>query len=156
MPSEFISDATWCRVQEEPLDAQACTSFAKDSRAGAVILFSGDVRDHSEGRDGVAALVYEAYEEQVVASFSSIATEALSRFAGVRRVVIHHRLGKCDLGESTVLVVVSAEHRDAGFEAARFCIDTLKVASPIWKKEHWAGGSDWALGASQIKRVGEL
>ncbi len=156
MPSEVVSESIWCRVQHEALDISECMRFAEVERAGAVVLFSGNVRDHSQGRPGVVSLFYEAYEEQVVASFTSIANEAMSRWNGICRIVVHHRLGECFLGESTVIVVVSSEHRDSGFEAARFCIDTLKVASPIWKKEHWAGGSEWALGANQIRRIGEL
>ncbi len=154
--AEIAGEAIWLRVQSDPLSVDECMAFAEDPRAGAVVLFSGNVRDHSDGRSGVTLLEYEAYESQVLASFERIAQEAAARFEGLRRIVIHHRLGPCQLGESTVLVVVSSEHRAAGFDAARFCIDSLKQTSPIWKKEHWGGDSDWALGASEIKRIEEL
>ncbi len=156
MAAEIVQQALWLRVQSEPLSVDKCMAFAEDARAGAVVLFSGNVRDHSEGRSGVTLLEYEAYESQVLASFARIAEEASARFDGICRIVIHHRLGPCRLGESTVLVVVSSEHRAAGFDASRFCIDTLKRTSPIWKKEHWGGDSDWALGANEIKRIEEL
>ena len=156
MAAEIAREAIWLRVQSEPLSVDKCMAFAEDPRAGAVVLFSGNVRDHSEGRTGVTLLEYEAYESQVLASFERIADEASARFEGIRRIVIHHRLGPCRLGEATVLVVVSSEHRGACFGAARFCIDTLKQTSPIWKKEHWGGDSDWALRANEIKRIEEL
>ena len=156
LPREVVEPNIWCKVQKEQLSSDPCMKFVEVPSAGAVVLFSGNVRDHSDGRVGVTTLVYEAYDEQVLSSFVAIATDAFSRYEGLCKIVIHHRLGECALAESTVLVVVSAEHRDSCFEAARFCIDTLKVTSPIWKKEHWSEGADWALGASEIKRFEEL
>ena len=156
MAAEIAQEAIWLRVQSDPLSVEQCMAFAEDPRAGAVVLFSGNVRDHSDGRTGVTLLEYEAYESQVLASFGKIADEAAARFEGIRRIAIHHRLGPCQVGESTVLVAVASEHRAPGFDAARFCIDTLKQTSPIWKKEHWDRDSDWALGAAEIKRIEEL
>ena len=155
MPRELKSGQRWLQVKEGPLSLDDVASFCRCERAGAVVIFSGDVRDHSEGRTGVTQLEYEAYDEQAVETFSKISEEAFERFGGLCRVAIHHRLGLCHLGESTVLVGAAAEHRDSAFEAAKFCIDVLKVAAPIWKKEHWRNGQDWSVGASEIKPVEE-
>jgi molybdopterin synthase catalytic subunit len=108
-------------------------------------LFTGTARDHSEGRGGVELLEYEAYEEQVVPRLHAVADAARARWPAIRRVALLHRIGPIELTEAAVIVAVSSPHRAEAFEAARFCIDTLKETVPIWKREHWAGGSDWAL-----------
>jgi molybdopterin synthase catalytic subunit len=119
-----------------------------------VVTFAGVVRDHAEGRDGVEALTYEAYEEPAVRAMQAIVVEARRRWPDLGRVVLLHRLGRCALSEASVLVVVAAPHRAQAFDAARYCIDTLKESVPIWKQEHWTGGSDWAVDAQTIRRVG--
>lgn len=155
-PDEFQGETIWLKVTRKALSFDDVISFLGDDRAGGVVLFSGNVRNHSEGRDGVDSLEYEGYEEQLVPSFLKIANEAMSRFEGVLKVAIHHRLGLCALGESSVIIGVSSEHRESGFVASKFCIDTLKQTSPIWKKEHWSNGSDWALGANVVTQFEEL
>ncbi len=154
--SEFKNDEVWLLATSEKLSADDALNFASVPEAGAVVLFSGDVRNHSGNRTGVISLEYEAYESKLIGSFEAIAENAKSRFDGLCRIVIFHRLGLCRVGESTVVVVVSSEHRDSGFAAAKYCIDTLKHTSPIWKKEIWAEGNDWALNANQIQRAEEL
>ena len=124
--------------------------WAAAEDCGAVVLFSGPVRDHAEGRSGVTALEYEAYEEQVVPAFGSIVAELRARFPDARRVAIIHRTGRVPLGESTVVVAVSSAHRPVAFEAARFAIDALKQSAPIWKKEIWSGGEAWGTGAHEL------
>jgi molybdopterin synthase catalytic subunit len=119
-------------------------AWAERPRCGAVVLFTGTVRDHAEGRPGVASLEYEAYEEEVCARLTAIAAEARRRWPVLGRVALLHRVGILAVGETAVLVVVSAPHRSEAFDAARFGIDTLKATVPIWKRETWEGGSDWA------------
>jgi len=111
------------------------------------------VRDHAEGRGGVTELEYEAYEEQVEPRLAAIAAEARVRWPDLGRIVMLHRTGRLAVTDDAVVVVVGAPHRDEAFAAARFCIDALKATAPIWKKEHWAGGSDWGTGAREVTEV---
>jgi molybdopterin synthase catalytic subunit len=117
---------------------------------GAVVLFSGTVRDHADGRVGVSLLEYEAYESQVVPRLRAIEDAARAKWPTIGRFVLLHRVGPLQLGESSVVVCVSSPHRPEAFEAARFGIDTLKATVPIWKREHWDGGTDWGLAATEI------
>jgi molybdopterin synthase catalytic subunit len=125
-------------------------------RCGAVVVFSGTVRDHSECRTDVTTLTYEAYEEQVVPKCLEITNEMRRTWSDLGRIALVHRVGELKLGESSVLIVVSAPHRPEAFEAARFGIDALKATVPIWKREQWGDGSDWALGAQHITDVSNL
>ena len=120
---------------------------------GGVVSFVGTVRDHAEGRAGVTSLEYEAYASQVEPRLRAIADEARARWEGIGRVALLHRTGLLALREPSVVVVVSAHHRAEAFEAARYCIDTLKATVPIWKKETWAGGADWAKGAHDVETL---
>ncbi|MSO60120.1 MAG: molybdenum cofactor biosynthesis protein MoaE [Ilumatobacteraceae bacterium] len=140
----------WCAISSELLPISEAYEWAILPNCGAVVLFSGIVRDHADGRDEVTALTYEAFEAEVVKKFDDIVTELRKRWSAVGRVALLHRLGTLSLGESSVLAVVSAPHRDMAFEAARFAIDALKESAPIWKKEHWKGGSDWGTGAHHV------
>jgi len=115
---------------------------------GAVVVFSGIVRDHAQGRSGVTALTYEAYRDVAVEKMRDVVAEARRRFPDAGRVAVVHRIGELHLSEASVVVVVSAPHRPQAFDAARFCIDALKQSVPIWKKEKWATGSDWGTNAS--------
>jgi molybdopterin synthase catalytic subunit len=111
------------------------------------------VREHSEGRPGVRGLTYEAYEEAATRRLGEIAEELRRRWPDVERVALLHRVGEIALSEPSVAVVVSAPHRAEAFEAARFGIDTLKETVPIWKREHWADGSEWAEHANPVRPV---
>ena len=115
-----------------------------ESEDGALCVFTGVVRNHNDGKQ-VLYLEYEGYEEMVVAIFAEIEKEAKERF-GVTRVRIVHRLGRMEIGETSVAVAVSSHHRKEAFEACRFAIDTLKHKAPIWKKEFYADGSSWLEG----------
>jgi molybdopterin synthase catalytic subunit len=92
----------------------------------------------------VHLLEYEAYEEHVVPRLDAVADEARARWPEVARIAMVHRIGPIALTEAAVVVAVSSPHRPEAFEAARFCIDELKATVPIWKREHWEGGSEWA------------
>lgn len=120
---------------------------------GAVVLFTGVVRNHSEGRSGVAALTYEAFPEEAVRRLHDVAGEARRRWPVLGRLVLLHQVGTLSLGDASVVVVASAPHRPDAFAAARYCIDTLKETVPIWKREHWEGGSDWAVCSHPIRPV---
>jgi molybdopterin synthase catalytic subunit len=137
----------------DPVRVEHLVEWATTPSAGALVAFLGVVRDHAEGRAGVTALVYEAYEEPAVAAMRETAAEARRRWPEVARIALVHRLGRLELSEASVAVVVSSPHRQDAFEAARWCIDTVKQSVPIWKEEHWADGSDWALGATPIRAI---
>lgn len=134
-------------VTESPLDIGALYDSALAQNCGAVVLFSGTVRDHADGRTGVTSLTYEAYRDEAVRKMRDVVTEARHRFATVGHITLVHRVGELKLTESSVVVVVSAPHRPEAFDAARYCIDALKESVPIWKKEEWSGGNDWGTNA---------
>ncbi len=140
----------WFAITDAALPIAAAYEWAVLPRCGAVVLFSGTVRDHADGRDDVQHLTYEAYEEQVEPVFASIAAETRRRWPDTGRIVLHHRVGRLELGESSVVVVVSAPHRPGAFEAARYAIDALKESAPIWKHEVWADGEDWGTDAHDL------
>jgi molybdopterin synthase catalytic subunit len=145
----------WLELTADELPIGAAYDWAVRPDCGAVVLFSGTVRDHADGRTGVTSLTYEAYEEHVVPCLGRIATELRRRWPEAGRVVLWHRVGALGLGESSVVVAVSSPHRAEAFEAARFGIDALKASAPIWKKESWGDGADegWALGAQDVRPV---
>jgi MoaE-MoaD fusion protein len=131
-------------LTREPIDAAQLIAAAKDAEDGAVVVFDGIVRNHSRGRRTLY-LDYEAYEEMALGQMRELAAKARERFA-VRQVTMVHRLGRLEIGETSVLIVVASAHRSAAFEACRWLIDTLKTTVPIWKKETFADGAVWAPG----------
>lgn len=133
-------------IRAEPIDPGALVAEVGRPDAGAIALFVGTARDHSGDRTGVTHLDYEAYLEQVEPKVAEIVDEARERWP-VLDVVVEHRVGRVDVGQPSVAVVVSSPHRAEAFEAARYVIDELKVRAPIWKQEHWPGGSEWSPGA---------
>jgi molybdopterin synthase catalytic subunit len=149
-------DDDWVGLTAEPIPVGRAVAWAELPQCGAVVLFTGTVRDHAEGRPGVSALEYEAYEEEVVPRLAGIAAEARRRWRVLGRVAVLHRVGTLDVGDTAVLVAVSAPHRAEAFDAARFCIDTLKATVPIWKRETWEGGSDWAECSHPVDEVDEV
>ena len=116
----------------------------KRGEDGAVLAFEGIVRNQTRGRRTLY-LDYEAYEEMALEQMEALAVEALGKFQ-VRDVAIVHRLGRLEIGETSVLIVVASAHRAAAFEACRWLIDTLKRKVPIWKKEYFEDGAVWADG----------
>jgi molybdopterin synthase catalytic subunit len=140
----------WFALTPDELPIADIYEWAIRPDCGAVVLFSGTVRDHADGRDDVTSLEYEAYENAVVPAFGAIATETRHRFPEAKRIAILHRTGLLNLGESSVVVAVSSAHRPVAFDAARFAIDALKESAPIWKKENWSDGSDWGTGSHAI------
>ena len=137
-----------------PLDR--ASSWVIEPRCGGIVVFNGTARDHSEGRPGVSVLEYEAYVEQVTPRLETIAAEARTRWPDIGRIVMLHRMGPVEITESAVVVAVGAPHRDDAFQAARFCIDTLKATVPIWKREVWRDGESWGLEPQHVQEVSEM
>ena len=129
------------RISAEPLDVARVVDEAASDDAGAVATFVGTVRRRSRGRD-VQYLEYEAFEEMAEPMLVRLADELTARH-GLTRVAIHHRVGRVEIGEASVVIAVSAAHRAAALEACREAIDTLKGTIPLWKKEVYAGGEEW-------------
>jgi molybdopterin synthase catalytic subunit len=151
-PSDPVVN-NWIGITEHELPTNAAVAWATTASAGAVVTFLGVVRDHADGRDGVRGMTYEAYEEPALTAMRDVASAARVRWPTIDRVALLHRVGDLQLSETSVAIVVSSPHRAAAFDAARFCIDTLKETVPIWKQEHWEGGSDWAVEQHSIRRV---
>jgi molybdopterin synthase catalytic subunit len=138
-----LDEDTWVGLSDRPLPVAEAAAWAVRPDCGALVVFSGTARDHAPGRPEVHRLDYEAYDEHVVPALLAVAGEARSRWPQVGRVALLHRVGTLAIGESAVVVAVSAPHRAEAFEAARFCIDTVKETAPIWKHESFAGGEAW-------------
>lgn len=128
----------------EPIETARILANAKQGADGAVLSFDGIVRNQTRGRQTLY-LDYEAYETMARQKLDELARDARSRFS-VRHVTIVHRLGRLEIGESSVLIVVASAHRAQAYEASRWLIDTLKKTVPIWKKETFADGAVWADG----------
>jgi molybdopterin synthase catalytic subunit len=123
-----------------PLSLEEVYRLADDPANGAVVVMSGMVRNNTEGK-AVVALEYQAYEPMAIRVFQQIAAEIRQTWTDTTHVVIHHRTGKLQIGEISVLIAVGCPHRSEAFAACQYAIDTLKHNAPIWKKEHWQDGS---------------
>jgi MoaE-MoaD fusion protein len=132
------------RIVQERIDSQVILETIKKPEDGAAVVFEGIVRNNTRGRSTLY-LEYEAYEEMALKEMEGLASEAIGKF-GVRDVALVHRLGRLEIGETSVLIVVASAHRAAAFEACRWLIDTLKKTVPIWKKEFFVDGAVWADG----------
>ncbi len=133
-----------CAIVREPIQTQQIVDSIKAGEDGANVVFEGIVRNNSRGRRTLY-LDYEAYETMALNEMTKLAQAALERFP-VRDVRLLHRLGRLEIGETSVLIVVASAHRGAALEACRWLIDTLKKTVPIWKKEHFEDGAVWADG----------
>jgi molybdopterin synthase catalytic subunit len=129
------------RISEAPLDLGAAVAEAASDEAGAVATFVGTVRRSSRGRD-VLYLEYEAFAEMAEPMLAQLADELTGKH-GLCKVAIHHRIGRVEVGEASVVIAVSAAHRGAALDACREAIETLKTTIPLWKKEVYAGGEEW-------------
>lgn len=144
-----VSDAyprVLTRVQDAPISIEEAVRSVADPAAGAVCVFAGTVRDRSDAGD-VTRLTYEAWHELAERRLEELAGEILGRWA-VTRVAIVHRTGTLEIGETSVVVAVSAPHRAEAFEACRHGIERLKEDAPIWKKEGLVSGdAHWVMGS---------
>jgi MoaE-MoaD fusion protein len=126
---------------EGPLDVASVLREVEDPGAGAVASFLGTVRRRSRGRD-VLHLEYEAYEEMAEPMLAQLGEELTERH-GLCAIAIHHRLGRVEIGEPSVVIACSSPNRSAALDACREAIETLKTTIPLWKKEVYAGGEEW-------------
>lgn len=129
------------RVTPNPLELEEAVARVTDPEAGAIVTFVGTTRNHNEGRK-VIALDYEAYDEMAEKELARIGQEAQERWK-ITRMAIVHRIGHVPITEPSVVIAVSAAHRQDAFEACRFAIEEIKKSVPIWKKEIFEGGEVW-------------
>lgn len=133
-----------CQIVRTRIATEQILERMKQGEDGAVVIFEGIVRNHTRNRHTLF-LDYEAYEPMALSQMNALAEKALANYK-VREIAIVHRLGRLEIGETSVLIVAVSAHRAAAFDACRFVIDTLKRTVPIWKKEHFADGAVWADG----------
>ncbi|MGO8818187.1 MAG: molybdopterin converting factor subunit 1 [Terriglobia bacterium] len=132
------------RITRAPISAAELARQLSAPQDGAIVVFEGTVRNHSRGR-ATLYLEYEAYEPMAIGKMEELGREAKQKFA-IDGIGMIHRLGRLEIGETSVAIIVTAEHRRAAFEACQFAIDRLKQVVPIWKKEYFADGAVWAEG----------
>jgi molybdopterin synthase catalytic subunit len=132
------------QILREPIVPQLLVPDLKAPEDGALVVFDGFVRNNFRGRQTLY-LEYEAYEPMAYAKMREIGTDIRAKFS-IHRLAIVHRLGRLQIGETSVWIAVSSPHRSEAFDACRYAIDTLKRTVPIWKKEYFVGGSMWAEG----------
>jgi len=135
-------------ITRDPLDLQALTRELTDRAVGdgAVATFSGLVRDHNQGRK-VRFLEYDAYEPLALRALGRITEEARETWPGVC-VGLHHRIGRLDIGEASIVIVAASPHRAHAFAVCRYAIERVKQIVPIWKHEYFEGGEIWLEGAA--------
>ena len=129
------------RVTNQPIDLNELVRYVADAEAGAIVPFIGTTRNNNEGRK-VIALDYDGYPEMAEKELARIGAEAKNKWP-ICKMAIVHRLGPVQIGEASVVIVVSSAHRDAAFAASRFAIEEIKKTVPIWKKEVFEGGEVW-------------
>ena len=132
------------QLVREPIDMAALVRHVRAAEDGATVTFDGFVRNQSHNR-ATLYLDYEAYESMALTKMREIGAQLHEKYR-IHRVAMVHRLGRLEIGETSVFVAISAPHRAAAFEACRFAIDTLKRTVPIWKKEYFEDGAVWADG----------
>jgi molybdopterin synthase catalytic subunit len=129
-------------ITDQELSVDQVVGRLADPVIGAVIAFVGVVRGQTEGRE-VLYLEYEAYPDMAEATLRQIGDEIRERWRTIHEVAIVHRVGRLEIGETSVVIALSAAHRLEVFDAVHFAIDRLKEIAPIWKKEVWADGAKW-------------
>jgi molybdopterin synthase catalytic subunit len=143
-PPSATQHSDHAALVRKPIDSDTIAKAIKEPEDGAVVLFDGIVRDNTRGRRTLY-LEYTAYEAMALKQMEELAAQALEKYA-IRDVWLVHRLGRLEIGETSVLIAVASAHRAAAFEACRWAIDTLKKTVPIWKKEFFEDGDVWADG----------
>ncbi len=144
MPAGAAVEENLCALIRKPIATAEIVAQLKAPPDGAVVVFEGIVRNHSGNRTTLY-LEYEAYEPMAIAKMREIGAQMQDEFS-IRRFAMVHRLGRLEIGETSVLIAVCSAHRAAAFDACRFGIDTLKRTVPIWKKEFFRDGAVWAEG----------
>jgi molybdopterin synthase catalytic subunit len=141
-------------ITAEPINISAVVDSVKAPGAGAIDVFIGTTRDHSQGRK-VIGLEYEAYVPMALKSMTELENQSRQRW-NLHDINIVHRIGKVAVGEPSIVIAVSSAHRDEAFKACRFLIDQLKMVVPIWKREYYADGSvEWSLQTHEQEATNE-
>ena len=134
-----------CSIIRDEIDLEGLRRRTQDPQAGAVLIFCGDVRNHGQDQD-VSFLEYEAHERMALKQITKIIEQAQKKWE-LHKVEVIHRLGKLEVTDCSIAIVVSTSHRNEAYEASRYIIDTIKHTVPIWKKEHFENGvSIWSEG----------
>jgi molybdopterin synthase catalytic subunit len=133
-------------VTSAPLDSEGLVALVDKKGDGAVVTFAGLVRNHNQGRQ-VRYLENEAYEPLAIRALQRIVDEARELWPGAR-VAVHHRLGRLEIGEASIVIAAASPHRADAFAACRYTIERVKQIVPIWKREHFDGGDVWLEGAT--------
>jgi molybdopterin synthase catalytic subunit len=144
LPAGSRRAGRYASIVRARIDTPDIVATLKRGEDGASVVFEGVVRNQTRGRRTLY-LDYEAYEDMALQQLESLASEALKKFQ-IRDVAIVHRLGRLEIGETSVLIVVASAHRGPAFDACRWIIDTLKTTVPIWKKEYFEDGAIWSDG----------
>ena len=139
-----VDGVSCVQIVHERIDRTVTLNNFRCPADGAMVTFEGVVRDNSRGRRTLF-LEYEAYEEMAIKEMNRLVEAALAQFS-IRQVMIVHRIGRLNIGETSVLIAVASPHRGAAFDACRWLIDSLKRTVPVWKKEHFEDGAVWADG----------
>ncbi len=135
-----------CNVSDEAININAVYGLIQNSSCGAQNLFTGTVRENNLGKK-VTAVAYDAFVPLAIQTLKEIASEAQKNWGSGLKIFIQHRLGKLNVGETSVLIAVSAPHRDEAYKASRYIIEEIKVRAPIWKKEYYENGeTEWLKG----------
>lgn len=129
------------KIDDQPLQTEACREFVTHDSAGGIVVFIGTVRDQTQGK-AVKKLEFEAFESMAIKEMTKIAEDIVTKWDAVH-VAMHHRVGTLKITDIAVVIAVSAPHRVAAFEACQYGIDTLKETVPIWKKEYFDDGEVW-------------
>jgi molybdopterin synthase catalytic subunit len=132
---------TSIKITSEKLNLDKCYEFVTDDSCGGIVAFVGTVRNSTQKKE-VIQLEFSTYQTMAIKEMQYIAEVALKKFS-IKKIAIHHAEGMLQIGDIPVIIVVSAPHRKAAFEACEFAIDTLKETVPIWKKEHFYDGEVW-------------
>jgi len=133
------------KITSQRIGVEGVVKKVLDIEAGALVVFIGMIRKLSRGRE-IEYLEYESYKEMAIREFKKIAEEMKNKW-NVRKIAIVHRTGKLKVGEVSVVIAVSASHREEAYQASRYAIEKLKQSVPIWKKEVWEGGEEWIQGS---------
>jgi MoaE-MoaD fusion protein len=136
-------------ITRDPISTSELAKPLRGATDGAIVIFEGFVRNHSRGRSTLY-LDYEGYEPMAIRKMEELGAEAKQKFA-IDAIGMIHRLGRLEIGETSVAIIVTAEHRGAAFAACKYAIDRLKQIVPIWKKEYFADGAVWAEGEGQTR-----
>jgi molybdopterin synthase catalytic subunit len=130
-------------ITKEPINVSQILADSEDTSSGATVLFTGSIRDHSDDKEKVSEVYYEAYEKMVENTLLEIEDEVLKKWNAKKFITIH-RIGKLKVNDISVAIAVSTEHRQDAFDACRYIIDNIKTRAPIWKKEMFdSGGAKW-------------